>query len=170
MTRQATPAERLHDGANILRRVLADHEDRVAALHELHPHVQRGLPLPSYLARRVVAHRDLVDGMIDAAFKGDTVDAWLAKLKAAGVPCGRINSVGQALAEPHTAARQMVETVEHRKIGPMKVLGIPFKFSATPGAVQCAPPVLGQQTDEILGQRLGYSKERIAQLREAKAI
>jgi crotonobetainyl-CoA:carnitine CoA-transferase CaiB-like acyl-CoA transferase len=116
-----------------------------------------------------VAHRDMVDGMIDAAFKGDTVDAWIAKLKAAGVPCGRINSVGQALTEPHTAARAMVETVEHPKIGPMKVLGIPFKLSATPGAVQCAPPVLGQHTDEILVE-LGMDAQAIARLRTEKVI
>ena len=83
------------------------------------------------------------------------------------MPCGRINSVGQALTEPHTAARQMVETVEHPTIGPMKVLGIPFKFSATPGAVQCAPPVLGQHTDEILARtRHGRAVDRHAARRQ----
>jgi CoA:oxalate CoA-transferase len=108
--------------------------------------------------------------MIDEAFKSDTVDAWIAKLKAAGVPCGRINTVGQALSEPHTAARAMVETVEHPKVGALKVLGIPFKFSATPGAVQCAPPVLGQHTDEILAQRLGLDAPAIAKLRADKVV
>ena len=59
-------------------------------------------------------------------------DAWLDKLKAAGVPCGTINSVAQALDDPHTAAREMVETVEHPTVGALKMLGIPFKFTDTP--------------------------------------
>ena len=117
-----------------------------------------------------VANRDVVDGMLDQAFAGDTVDAWITKLKAAGVPCGRINSVAQALTEPHTAARQMVETVEHPTVGALKVLGIPFKFSDTPGSVRRAPPVLGQHTDEILMQDLGMDAPAIAKLRAEKVI
>ena len=117
-----------------------------------------------------VAHRDMVDGMINQALAGDTADGWIVKLKAAGVPCGRINSVGQALTDPHTAARDMVETVEHSTVGPLKVLGIPFKFSATPGSVRRAPPVLGQHTDEILSRELGMDANAIAALRAAKAI
>lgn len=120
--------------------------------------------------RNRVANRDTVDGMINAALAGDTTDNWIAKLKAVGVPCGRINSVGQALTEPHTAARQMVETVDHPKIGPLKVLGMPFKFSATPGSVRSAPPTLGQHTDEILARELGLDAQAIAALRADKAI
>ena len=76
----------------------------------------------------------------------------MEKLKAAGVPCGRINSVAQALDDPHTAARQMVETVEHPDVGALKMLGIPFKFSDTPASVRRAPPVLGQHTEEMLAR------------------
>ena len=111
-----------------------------------------------------------VDGMINQALAGDTADAWIVKLKAAGVPCGRINSVGQALSDPHTAARDMIETVEHPAVGELKMLGIPFKFSATPGSVRRAPPVLGQHTDEILKQELGMDAQSIAALRTENAI
>ena len=117
-----------------------------------------------------VANRDTVDGMINQALAGDTADAWIVKLKAAGVPCGRINSVGQALSDPHTAARDMIETVEHPAVGELKMLGIPFKFSATPGSVRRAPPVLGQHTDEILKQELGMDAQSIAALRTENAI
>jgi crotonobetainyl-CoA:carnitine CoA-transferase CaiB-like acyl-CoA transferase len=117
-----------------------------------------------------VAHRDMVDGMINQALAADIADNWIVKLKAAGVPCGRINSVAQALTDPHTAARDMVETVEHSTVGPLKVLGIPFKFSATPGSVRRAPPVLGQHTDEILAQELGMDAQAIAALRAEKTI
>jgi succinate--hydroxymethylglutarate CoA-transferase len=117
-----------------------------------------------------VANRDTVDAMIDEALAADTVKSWIAQLKAVGVPCGRINSVGQAFTEPHTAARQMVETVEHPKIGPLKVIGMPFKFSATPGSVRSAPPTLGQHTDTILAQDLGMDAQAIAALRADKVI
>src|SRR4051794_6186664 len=117
-----------------------------------------------------VAHRDIVDGMIADALAADTADAWLAKIKAAGVPCGRINTVAQALDDPHTAARQMVETVEHPTIGALKVLGIPFKFGDTPASVRRAPPVLGEHTDEILASELGLDAAAIAALRAEKVV
>jgi crotonobetainyl-CoA:carnitine CoA-transferase CaiB-like acyl-CoA transferase len=86
------------------------------------------------------------------------------------VPCGRINSVKQAFDDPQTAARRMVETVEHPTVGALKLIGTPFKFSATPTSVRCAPPVLGQHTDEILQHELGYDAARIAALRRDKVI
>ena len=100
----------------------------------------------------------------------DSADAWLAKLKAAGVPCGKINSVAGALDDPHTAARGMIETVEHPTVGALKMLGIPFKFSDTPASVRCAPPTLGQHTDEILKAELGLDDDAIAQLRRENAV
>ena len=100
--------------------------------------------------RNRVAHRELVDGMIAEALKSDTADAWIVKLQAAGVPCGKINSVRQALDDEQTAARHMIETVTHPTIGELKLLGTPFKLAATPTSVRRAPPTLGQHADEIL--------------------
>jgi crotonobetainyl-CoA:carnitine CoA-transferase CaiB-like acyl-CoA transferase len=120
--------------------------------------------------RARVERRALLDGLINEALRQDNAAAWLAKLKAVGVPCGRINSVAQALGEPHTAARRMVETVEHPVIGELKLLGIPFKFSDTPASVRRAPPTLGQHTDDILAQDLGIDAKAIAQLRHDKVI
>ncbi len=125
---------------------------------------------PRFATNRArVENRELVDGLIGAALASDTADAWLAKLKAVGVPCGRINTVAQALADPHTAARRMVETVSHPTIGELKMLGIPFKFSGTPAAVRRPPPLLGEHTDEVLGE-LGLDDAAIAQLREEKVV
>jgi crotonobetainyl-CoA:carnitine CoA-transferase CaiB-like acyl-CoA transferase len=120
--------------------------------------------------RERVEHRALLDGLINQAVAGDGADAWLEKLKAVGVPCGRINSVAQAFAEPHTAARRMVETAQHPLIGELKMLGIPLKFSDTPASVRRAPPTLGQHTDEIFAQELGFDAAAIAQLRRDKVI
>ena len=119
--------------------------------------------------RARVENRVTIDGLIEQALKRDKADAWLAKLKAAGVPCGKINSVAAVLDDPHTAARNMVETVQHPTIGALKMLGIPFKFSATPCSVQRAPPTLGQHTDEILAE-LGHDAAAIAKLRQEKIV
>jgi len=120
--------------------------------------------------RARVVHRDVIDGLINAALANDAADNWLRKLKAVGVPCGLINSVAQALDDPHTAARRMVETVRHDTIGDLRMLGVPFKFSDTPATVRRPPPMLGQHSDEILTQELGMDGAAIVALRHDKII
>ncbi len=120
--------------------------------------------------RARVENRALVDGAIAEALAGDTADAWIAKFKAVGVPSGRINSVAEALADPHTEARRMIETVEHATIGELKLVGMPYKFSDTPASVRLAPPTLGQHTEEILREELGLDAANIAALRGQKVV
>ena len=126
---------------------------------------------PRFATNRArVEHRHLIDGAIAQALAADTADNWLAKLKAAGVPCGRINSVAEALADPQTQAREMIETVEHPTVGDLKLVGPPYKFSGTPAAVRRPPPMLGEHTDEILREELGLDTAAIAALRRDKVI
>jgi succinate--hydroxymethylglutarate CoA-transferase len=126
---------------------------------------------PRFTSNRArVENRDLIDGLINEALSHDGAEAWLEKLEAVGVPCGRINSVADALDDPHTVARDMIETVEHSTIGALKMLGIPFKFSDTACSVRRAPPTLGQHSDEILAGELGLDAKAIAELRQAKVI
>ncbi|MEA2950363.1 MAG: hypothetical protein QOI40_5693 [Alphaproteobacteria bacterium] len=120
--------------------------------------------------RARVEHRTMIDGLINEALAQDDADAWLAKLMAVGVPCGRINTVADALDDPHTQARDMIETIEHPTIGALKMLGIPFKFSDTACSVRRAPPTLGQHNDEILAGELGLDEGAIAELRREKVI
>jgi crotonobetainyl-CoA:carnitine CoA-transferase CaiB-like acyl-CoA transferase len=119
--------------------------------------------------RARVANRELTDGLIGEALATDKVDTWLDKLKAVGVPCGRSNTVAQALAEPQAQARRMVETVPHPTIGELNMLGIPFKFSDTPAAVRRPPPLLGEHTDEVLAE-IGMGAGEIAKLRDEKVV
>ena len=119
--------------------------------------------------RARVENRTLIDGVIEAALSRDMADNWLTRLKAAGVPCGKINSVAEALDDPQTAARDMIETVQHPTIGALRMLGIPFKLSDTACSVRCPPPTLGQHNDEILAE-LGVDAKAIAQMRRDKVI
>ena len=117
-----------------------------------------------------VTNRDVLDGLIAQALESGKTAAWIERLRAAGVPCGPINSVAEALTGPHTLARDMVRTVKHPTVGDLKMVGIPFRFSGTPAMIRRAPPLLGQHTEEVLGAELGLSAERIAQLRAEKVI
>jgi len=117
-----------------------------------------------------VTNREALDDLIAQALKRETSSIWIEKLRAAGVPCGPINSVADALNDPHTLARGMVRTVKHPKVGDLRMVGIPFRLSATPEAIRRAPPLLGQHTEEVLGADLGFSAERIAQLRAEKVV
>jgi crotonobetainyl-CoA:carnitine CoA-transferase CaiB-like acyl-CoA transferase len=80
-----------------------------------------------------------------------------------------VREVAEALADAQLTARQMIESVEHASIGPMKVLGLPIKLSDTPGSVRTAPPTLGQHTTAILSE-LGLDTSEIETLRQQKVI
>jgi formyl-CoA transferase/CoA:oxalate CoA-transferase len=85
-------------------------------------------------------------------------------LRQAGVPCGEVRSVEDALADPQIAARAMIEVVNHPTIGALKVLGIPAKLSDTPGRVVSAPPRLGEHTRAVLGTDLAMPDAEIDRL------
>ncbi|MEP7070061.1 MAG: CaiB/BaiF CoA-transferase family protein, partial [Usitatibacter sp.] len=94
---------------------------------------------------------------------------WIREFEAAGVPVGPVNRIGDMLADPQVAAREMVVEVDHPRAGRMKALGTPIKFSDTPGAVTRAAPLLGEHTREIL-ESLGYSRPEIGKLEQEGAV
>ena len=94
---------------------------------------------------------------------------WIREFEAAGVPVGPVNKIGDMLADPQVAAREMVLEVDHTRAGKVKALGTPIKFSRTPGAVTRAAPVLGEHTREIL-ESLGYSAVEITALEQEGAV
>ena len=95
---------------------------------------------------------------------------WIDGLTKAGVPCGSVRNFDELFADPQLDAREMITMVEHATIGPLKALGVPIKLSDTPGAVRTAPPTLGQHTDAVLSEDLGYTVDAIAALRQQKVI
>jgi crotonobetainyl-CoA:carnitine CoA-transferase CaiB-like acyl-CoA transferase len=117
-----------------------------------------------------VVNREPLDAMISEVLRGADAQAWIDRLTAAGIPCGRINSVAQALATEQAAARGMVRTVEHPAAGTIKLTGIPFRFSDTPATIRRPPPTLGEHTEAVLREELGYDGQRIALLRKEKIV
>ncbi|HET9014058.1 MAG TPA: CoA transferase [Thermomicrobiaceae bacterium] len=111
-----------------------------------------------------VANRDALIPLIEAAFITRDADEWLEQLAAAGIPSGPINTVDRALSHPQVAHRGMVVEVPHATAGTVRLVGPPFIFSETPAEVRSAPPLLGEHTDRVLRERLGFSDAEIATL------
>jgi crotonobetainyl-CoA:carnitine CoA-transferase CaiB-like acyl-CoA transferase len=94
---------------------------------------------------------------------------WIREFEAAGVPVGPVNKIGEMLADPQVAAREMVLEVDHPRAGRVKALGMPIKFSETPGESIRAAPLLGEHTREILAG-LGYTSVEIDRLQQEGAV
>lgn len=117
-----------------------------------------------------VAHRETLIPALEAIFRTRTKAEWHAALTAVEVPCSSVNDIPTVLADPHTAARQMVQVVNHPVTGNIPLIGPALKFSATPATIRSAPPLLGEHTESILISNLGYTKEKIEALRAQGVI
>lgn len=97
-------------------------------------------------------------------------DALIAALDAVEVPIGPVNDVAEILSDPHVRARRLVGSFDYPGVGEFKALALPFKFLGWDDPQVGRPPALGEQTEAILRERLGYSAEQIEKLKSAKAI
>ncbi len=102
-------------------------------------------------------------------FKGRTSQEVLGRLADAGVPAGPVLDIPQMLAHPQTAARDMVPDVMHPIAGRMRTLGLPVKFSETPGGVLHAAPRFGEHTREVLAE-FGFEPDVIESLIRCGAV
>jgi crotonobetainyl-CoA:carnitine CoA-transferase CaiB-like acyl-CoA transferase len=102
-------------------------------------------------------------------FKLMTTAEVLERMAAAGVPVGPVLSVSDMHHHPQTLARNMVPHVDHPVAGRMQTLGLPVKFSETPGGVQHAAPLFGQHTREVLAG-YGYAASEIEALVKNAAV
>ena len=119
-----------------------------------------------------VRNRDEVVAHLQAIMKTQSSKHWLTELEANKIGCGPINTLDQVFEDPHVKAREMVVNVPHPLAGPdgAQLIASPLKLSGTPVAYRHHPPLLGQHTDEVLRDVLGYDDDRIATLRDDGAI
>jgi len=94
---------------------------------------------------------------------------WLAALEAAKVPCGPINDLAEVFADEQVRNRAMTVEMAHPLAGSVRLVASPMKLTATPVHYRRAPPLLGADTDAVLGE-IGLSAEAIADLRKSGAI
>jgi len=86
------------------------------------------------------------------------------------VPAAPVYNVGEAVDDPHIAAREMIIEFDQPQYGKVRIAGCPIKFSETPIKVFKPAPLLGQHTEEILTALLGYSKAQVAELKKAGVV
>ncbi|MGZ5847910.1 MAG: CaiB/BaiF CoA transferase family protein [Ramlibacter sp.] len=117
-----------------------------------------------------VRNRAVLVPLLEAVMRTRPKAQWLAALEAAKVPCGAINNLAEVFADPQVAARGMVTAWNHPLAPDLRLVSSPMKLSATPVRSDLPPPLLGQDTDDVLGRLLGWSPERIAALRQQGVI
>jgi crotonobetainyl-CoA:carnitine CoA-transferase CaiB-like acyl-CoA transferase len=96
-------------------------------------------------------------------FQRHSLAEWLRRLEECGVPAGPVLDIAQMHTDPQALAREMIVETTHPTAGPVKAIGLPIKFSDTPGGVRRAAPVLGQHTREVLREN-GFSDAEIDQM------
>ena len=116
-----------------------------------------------------VAHRKEAIGHVQFAIAQQAVAHWNDVLAGAGVPCAPINSIAQLLDHPHTSASGIVVEYEHQIAGRLKGIGHPVLIDGAERQAGLPPPMLGQHTDDVLGE-IGLSSETISDLRRARVI
>jgi crotonobetainyl-CoA:carnitine CoA-transferase CaiB-like acyl-CoA transferase len=112
-----------------------------------------------------VQHREILIPMITEQLVHWDKFALAAALEALGVPCGPINNLAQVFADPQVQARAMRVDVPHPSAGSVPQVRHPVQFSGDAIAPMRAPPLLGQDTDQVLQHMLELDKEQIAHLR-----
>ncbi len=113
-----------------------------------------------------VRNRAALVPLLQEAFELKTVAEWIEPLEAANVPCGPINDIGQAFDYPQVKHRGMRIELPHPLSGTVPLVASPIRLSGTPVTYRCAPPLLGQHTNEVLAQLAGMTASDIEALKE----
>ncbi|WP_343630710.1 CaiB/BaiF CoA-transferase family protein [Roseateles sp.] len=116
-----------------------------------------------------VRHREELVPLLAERIAARPRQHWLAAMEASKVPGGAINDLGEVFADPQVRERGMVVPMAHPLSDSLRVVASPIKLSGTPVAYRLPPPMLGQHTDEVLGE-LGHGPDAIAAWRREGVI
>lgn len=115
-----------------------------------------------------VENREVLDGLVEERMRQRTTDEWLERFEKHDVPCSPINSVKDAVNDPHIDARDMIQTIDGRD-DEFTLIDNPVNFSTLEADIRTGPPTLGEHTAEVLEQ-FGYDEDDLADLRDCEVI
>jgi crotonobetainyl-CoA:carnitine CoA-transferase CaiB-like acyl-CoA transferase len=107
--------------------------------------------------------------LLEETFLTSTTADWVARLVEAGVPCGRVNSVEEAMADRQTSARRMLVETDHPRFGKVRQVGSPLRIGERDTSYRRAPR-RGEDEKYVLETVLDYGAERVDELRRTGAL
>ncbi len=114
-----------------------------------------------------IQRREELFAILGEVFAKQTWSHWQSRMRASGVPCGQVRTVGEAIRSPEARERKLVTRIPHEHVGWVPNVALPIRYSHTPVVDPVAAPAVGQHTDVILRELLGYDDERMADLAKA---
>jgi crotonobetainyl-CoA:carnitine CoA-transferase CaiB-like acyl-CoA transferase len=120
-----------------------------------------------------VRNVDELNVLIENWTRSHTMAEVIARMDAAGAPAAEVRDPKVAVRDPRVVARGETVRLMHPAYGyvdDVYGMGLPIRFSAATAGFDQPPPAIGEHNDEVFGQMLGYSRERIEQLRVENVI
>ena len=117
-----------------------------------------------------VANRESLAEVLNGAFAARDAREWIEQLHQVGIPSGVISSIEDVFNHPQAQERELKIEIEHPTIGEVTFPGFPYKFSDTPAQLHRPPPLLGEHTEEVLVELLGYPPQEVASLRKQGVV
>ncbi len=117
-----------------------------------------------------IAHRTDITRALRDIFRRRPTHEWVALMAEADVPCGPVHDVVAALADPQVVARESIARISHPTAGDIFLPGVSVHLSDTPGTIRLPPPLMGQDTDELLSSLCQFTTDEILTLRTAGVV
>ncbi|MBB3181071.1 CaiB/BaiF CoA-transferase family protein [Variovorax sp. Sphag1AA] len=126
---------------------------------------------PAYATNKDrVERREKIFALLQDAFEKQPWSHWQARMRSAGVPCGELRTVGEAIRSPEARDREIVTRVPHPELGWVPNVALPIRYSDTPLADPVLAPRVGEHTDQVLAEWLEHDSARIRELAQAGAF
>jgi crotonobetainyl-CoA:carnitine CoA-transferase CaiB-like acyl-CoA transferase len=117
-----------------------------------------------------IRRRDEIFAILGEAFARQPWAHWQRRMREAGVPCGQVRTVGEAIRSPEAKESKLVTRIPHPTAGWIPNVRLPIRYSLTPVVDPVAAPAVGQHTDEVMREILGYDDDHLLHLSEAGAL